>query len=142
RHLFDWLAEGVLTVDDEPSIYVHHQTFADAAGQVVTRKGFLGAIRLADYDEKVVLPHERPLRGPKEDRLRLMKATECQLSPVFFLYGDEEGAVDDALRTALDGPAPVRIETPDGIVHELWRVTDREAIAFVQRFLTEQSVLI
>ena len=122
RHLFDWLAEGVLTIDDEPAVYVHYQTFRDQTGAEVTRRGFLAAIRLADYSERVVLPHERTLRGPKEDRLRLMKATECNLSPVFFLYSDPESRVDGVLARAIAESEAIRVQTADGIVHELWRV--------------------
>ena len=141
RYLFDWLAQGVLTIDDEPSIYVHYQTFEDSSGKQITRRGFLASIRLADYDERVVLPHERTLRGPKEDRLRLMKATECNLSPVFFLYSDPQSRIDTALAAAIEGAEPTRVETPDGIVHALWRVTGPLA-GDIAKFLAPESVLI
>ena len=51
-----------------------------------------GAVRLSEFGEGVVFPHEQTLSGPKEDRFRLMLATEMSLSPVFLLYdlpGDE-----------------------------------------------------
>jgi uncharacterized protein (DUF1015 family) len=143
RYLMDWLAEGVMRFEDKPAIYVHHQTFTDAAGNTYTRKGFLAAIRLAEYDEKIVLPHERTLRGPKVDRLELMKATECHLSPVFLLYDDTEGAVDDMLESAVSGSDAVRIETEDdGIEHVLWTCTDEEVIAQVTAQLADDQVLI
>lgn len=142
RWLFDWLAEGTLTIDDRPTLYVHHQTFENAAGETVTRRGFLANIRLADYDEEIVLPHERTLRGPKADRLALMKATECNLSPVFFLYSDPESTIDAAMQAAIADQEPARVQTPDGIVHELWRVTDPAAQATVTRFMKAESVLI
>lgn len=142
RYLFDWIAAGVLTIDDAPSVYVHHQTFADASGTRVTRRGFLANIRLADYEEGVVLRHERTLRGPKEDRLALMKATETNLSPVFFLYRDRESFVDTALTACIDGLTPASTTTADGIHHELWRVTDADVIAKVSEFLRAEQVLI
>lgn len=142
RYLFDWIATGALTIDDAPSIYVHHQTFQNHAGEQVTRRGFLANIRLADYDERVVLPHERTLRGPKEDRLALMKATETNLSPVFFLYSDPASAVDDSLTAVIEGAVPASTTTPDGILHELWRVTDADVIAKVTSFLAAEQVLI
>ncbi len=143
RYLMDWLAEGVLRFEDKPAIYVHHQTFTDEAGNTFTRKGFLAAIRLAEYDEKVVLPHERTLRGPKIDRLELMKATECHLSPVFFLYDDAEGAIDNVLESSVAGDDAVRIHTEhDDIEHVLWTCTDEEVIAQVTDQLAGEAVLI
>ena len=142
RYLMDWLADGTMTVEDAPALYLHHQTFTDArTGKKVTRKGFLGRIRLAEYEEGIVLPHERTLKGPKIDRLELMKATETNLSPVFFLYDDEKSTVDKALAKAKAGEA-LRVETSDGIVHELWAVHDPEAQRVVGEFMADQSVLI
>ncbi len=142
RWMFDWLSDGTLTTDDEPTIYVHHQTFEDATGETVTRRGFLANIRLATYDEEIVLPHERTLRGPKKDRLALMKATESNLSPVFFLYSDPESTIDEVLEAAIAGQTAARVETDDGIVHELWRVTDPAAHATLMEFMEPESVLI
>lgn len=143
RYLMDWLAEGVLKFEDRPAIYVHHQTFTDDAGNTYTRKGFLAAIRLAEYDEEVVLPHERTLRGPKVDRLKLMKETECHLSPVFFLYDDPESAVDEVLERSVADSQGVRIETEeDGIEHVLWTCTDDDVIAQVTAQLADEQVLI
>ncbi len=142
RYLMDWIASGAVTIDREPSVYVHHQTFLNAAGEQVTRRGFLANIRLAEYDESVVLPHERTLRGPKEDRLALMKATETNLSPVFFLYSDPESTLDTALAAAVASSTPASTTTADGIHHELWRVTDPGIIARVTAFMAPQQVLI
>lgn len=142
RHLMDWLAEGVLKFEDRPAVYVHHQTFEDSAGNTYTRRGFLAAIRLADYDEGVVLPHERTLRGPKVDRLELMKETECHLSPVFLLYDDEGGEVDGLLEGAVKGSEGLRIETEDGIEHVLWTCKDSDVQAQVASRLVDEAVLI
>lgn len=138
--IFDWISDGVLSID-EPSVYRHEQTFADETGSVVTRRGFFATIRLADYEEKVVLPHERTLKGPKIDRLNLMKETECHLSPVFFLYDDPDSQVDKTLADNSDEPL-ADITTADGIRHILWRVTDPAAIATVQEVFKPQPVLI
>ena len=139
--LFDWLAEGELTIDREPALYVHEQTFTDEGGETITRRGFFSTVELADYEEKIVLPHERTLKGPKIDRLNLMKATECQLSPVFFLYDDPESTIDTAL-AAVQGDPWSDVTTADGIRHVTWRVTDPASIETVQSFLREKPILI
>lgn len=143
RHLMDWLATGVLRVEDAPSFYVHHQTFEDGKGSEVTRRGFISLVGLAEYDEGIVLPHERTLRGPKVDRLELMKATECNLSQIFMLYDDPESSIDALLDAAVANQAPLLdITTEDGIAHTLWGVSDEALVAKVQAFFEGKSLLI
>ncbi|RAL23937.1 DUF1015 domain-containing protein [Lujinxingia litoralis] len=143
RYMFDWLAQGVMIVEPEPAIYVHVQEFEDEAGQVYRRQGFMALVRLADYEERVVLPHERTLKGPKADRLELMKATDANLSQIFFLYDDEEGDVDRPLYGAIEGEAAaLDIRTEDGIRHQLWAVRDEAVQQAVQAGLKERPLLI
>jgi uncharacterized protein (DUF1015 family) len=144
RNLFDWLAEGVLTVDDEPGLYVHYQNFDDDQGREYTRRGFLGVVRLSDYEENVVLPHERTLNGPKEDRLELMKSVDANLSPVFLLYDDPDGEVDDLLADQIDVDEPlVDIATePNDVRGRLWPVFDEETEAKLNEIFQDKKLLI
>ena len=144
RHLFDWIAEGILVVDRSPSIYIHEQEFVDETGTRYIRRGFISLVKLEDYEDNVVLPHERTLKGPKEDRLQLMKATECNLSQIFFLYDDPPSAVDEVLfKKVDDGAAPeVDITTDDGISHRLWSVTDEVKHSQVAEQLKGSPLLI
>src|SRR5690606_7748210 len=76
-----WRDEGVLVRDEEPAFYVYAQTFTPPGGGArITRRGFLGLVKLEPFDKKVVLPHERTLSGPKEDRLKLFRATKTNFS--------------------------------------------------------------
>ncbi len=142
RYLVDWLARGELQQDHKPGLYLHHQTFEDVEGQVHTRKGFLGLVRLAEYDQEVVLPHERTLRGPKIDRLKLMKACECNMSPVFLLYEDPDREVARLLEAARDDQVAMDVTTDDDIRHQLWSVFDGEAQCKVAGVLEDTQVLI
>jgi uncharacterized protein (DUF1015 family) len=143
RHMMDWLAEGILAQDAQPGMYAHHQTFTDAHGDEHTRKGFLGAVRLATYDEEIVLPHERTLRGPKVDRLELMKACDSNLSPIFFLYDDPERKVDAVLEANLDVSDELDLTTEhDDIRHQTWPVLNPKAQAEIGSILEGTQVLI
>src|SRR5690554_6410467 len=143
RHLMDWLATGQLRQDDRPGLYVHEQTFADAQGQKHTCHGFLGAVRLADYHEKIVLPHELTLSGPKADRLELMKNCEANLSPIFFLYDDPDGKVDALLEAHREKEQEHDVTTStDGIRHRLWPVIDADAQSEVAEILKDAQLLI
>jgi uncharacterized protein (DUF1015 family) len=87
-----WLSERVLVREAKPALYIYHQTF-EHEGRKYTRKKFIARLRLASFSEGVILPHERTFGGPKEDRLALMKATRCNLSPIFGLYSDPQNEV-------------------------------------------------
>ncbi len=89
RLLASWTAEGILRPDARESFYVYEQQFG-YAGQRYTRRGFFAAVRLEPFERRVVLPHEKTLSAPKEDRRRLLRATRTQISPVFGLYRDAE----------------------------------------------------
>ncbi len=142
RHLMDWLGTGVLHIEDAPALLVHVQEFSDENGVRHTRRGFICLTRLSEYEEGVVLPHERTLKGPKIDRLDLMKATECNLSQVFFLYDDPDRKVDSVLGNPPEDVAILDITTPDGIRHRMWPAFDEAVHAQVSAALADKPILI
>ena len=95
-----WLQKGVLVQDEKPAYYVMKQRFTAPDGSSLERIGFFGELELAEYEERVVLPHERTLAGPKADRLRLLRASEANLSSVFMLYQDRENEMAAILASA------------------------------------------
>jgi uncharacterized protein (DUF1015 family) len=86
----NWLDSGVLVPDDGEAYWAVRQDYVGPDGVARTRTGLFASLRVEPYDRKVVLPHERTHRGPKEERLRLLRATNVQLEPIFLLH---EGAV-------------------------------------------------
>jgi uncharacterized protein (DUF1015 family) len=80
-----WRGEGVL-VEEGPALWCLSQDYVGPDGVARTRNGIVAALRLESYDRRVVLPHERTHRGPKEGRLRLLRATRAELEPIFLLH--------------------------------------------------------
>src|SRR3984885_6425800 len=139
--LSEWRAGGVLTRDSEPGFYRYDQSFLPPAGEgkAITRRGFLALVRLEPLSAGIVLPHERTLTGPKEDRLKLFRATKANLSPGFMLYRDARGALDSPLAT---GAALAEWDTADGVHHALAKVTTPDAIAAITQGVSKSSLLI
>ncbi|WP_225845862.1 DUF1015 domain-containing protein [Streptomyces sp. HPF1205] len=150
RALDRWLAEGVLTADPRPGLYVYEQLDGDARLQ----RGVIGALRLTPPEEGVVLPHEDVMPGPVADRAALMRATAANLEPLLLAYRDGKGAggsegngdvgatariVD---RTATEAPPLLSTTTSDGVRHRLWSLTDPADIAAVQADLAPRQALI
>ena len=144
RTLAAWLKEGVLGRDLKPAIYRYHQVFASAelGGQSVTRRGFIAAVRLHEFAERIILPHERTLKGPKIDRLKLWGATQSHLSQIFTLYSDPAGEADRAFAAAEAQKPVIDGTTEDGTRHRVWRVDDTEVIATVKRLMAPLKLYI
>jgi uncharacterized protein (DUF1015 family) len=136
-----WTADGVLRVDPTPAFYLYEQEF-ESMGRRSVQRGFLAAVRLEPFERRIVLPHERTLSGPKEDRRKLILATRTQTSPLFGLYRDPDARAAAVLDAAFEAPALVDTATPDGHRHRLWRLEDRAAIGRLQRILRDKQIVI
>ena len=135
-----WRAEGVLTRDDEPAFYRYDQSFSPPGGGARrTRRGFLALVKLVPFSSRVVLPHEKTLSGPKEDRLKLFRATRTNLSPGFMLYKDPQRTLDAPLARA---ETLTELVTADGIEHAIAKVRDRDAIRAIVEGVARSSLLI
>jgi uncharacterized protein (DUF1015 family) len=137
-----WRAEGALVADDEPAIWALVQDYTAPDGRRMTRHGFFAAVRVEDYGPGRIRPHERTHPGPKEDRLRLTRATATNLSPIFSLYSDPEQRAWGALAPALDAPPWGEFTDEDGTRNRVWRVADPDVIATVQDALAGAELLI
>jgi len=137
-----WQRDGVLVRDDQPALWALEQDYTGPDGRRRTRHGFFARVKVEDYGAGRIRPHERTHPGPKEDRLRLTRATHANLSPIFSLYDDPAGAAWGALAPHVETEPWAQVGDEDGTVHRLWRVTDPEALAAVQAALAPAELLI
>jgi uncharacterized protein (DUF1015 family) len=134
-----WRAEGAVVRDDEPALWALTQDYTGPDGRSLTRHGVFARVRVEDYGPGRIRPHERTHPGPKEDRLRLTRATKANLSPIFSLYDDPTGATGAVLSAA----DPVgELTDDDGTVNRLGRVSDPAAIEAFQQALAPAELLI
>ncbi|HEV3283583.1 MAG TPA: DUF1015 domain-containing protein [Solirubrobacteraceae bacterium] len=137
-----WQLQGALVRDEEPAIWAHSQDYSGPDGRTLTRRGFFCRVRIEEYGPGRVRPHERTHPGPKEDRLRLTRATRANISPIFSLYSDPTEAAWRALAPATERPPWGEVSDADGTVHRIWRVSDPAAIEAVQRAAGGAELLI
>ena len=142
--LGDWLESGALKRDADISIYRVHQVYShEACGpKPVTRKGFIAAVRLHDFDENIVRRHELTLKGPKIDRLNLWKETDCHLSQIFSLYRDEERSIDELFLDIEKSDPDFEGTTDDGTLHRCWCVSESSLIDKVSGLLQDKPLYI
>ena len=137
--LNEWLSLGALERDAEPSIYAVLQEF-EVAGEKKRRLGFSCAVRLEDYENRTVLPHENILAKPMGDRLNLMQATKSNFDSVFGLYSNSR--VPEIIRPFTEREPDACAVDQDGVVCKLWKISDAAAIKAVQDELGNESILI
>jgi uncharacterized protein (DUF1015 family) len=124
RTLAAWRSDGTLRKDVRPALYLYEQTYRIPGTEVErTQRGFFGRLRLEPFGEGV-LPHERTLSGPKEDRYRLLRATGINTSPVMAIYEDPGGTSQARLAEVAGSPAAVEVRDDDGVTHRLWVIPD------------------
>ena len=120
-----WRSDGILQKDQRPAIYVYEQTYrAPSSAEDRTQRGFFARLRLEAFGEGGVLPHERTLEGPREDRYRLLKATGVNTSPVVALFDDPSGDATVILAASTERPPDVDVTDDDRVRHRLWRIED------------------
>ena len=85
----------------------------------------------------MVRPHERTLKGPKEDRLALLAATKADLELVFLLTRAPLTAALSTRRT----PA-LSATDPDGVRHDAFRISDYAAHVELQGLVKNAEAII
>jgi uncharacterized protein (DUF1015 family) len=137
-----WQAQGILRTDPTPSIYPLEQTFFAPDGRQLTRRGFLAAVRLHEFSEGIIVPHEKTLVAPKADRLEILRAVKANLSPLFGLYRDEKGTTARALARACEREPVQDAASDDGVHNRLWRTDEPEVITAIQALVRDQRIFI
>lgn len=139
--LDEWLERSVLRVETSPAFYLYDQYF-ELDGQRVRRRGFLGALRLYQEGRGIVRPHEKTIPKDKTDRLRLLRITRVNTSPIFGLFEDRGGEVTESLEAWMArGPARFVAEArTDTERHLLWTLDDRPLIQKLAGLLKEKRI--
>jgi len=141
RNLGEFFDKEVLDKDSAPGIYVYFQDF-DLQGKRYHRRGFICALRLQPYEDKVVLPHEKTHKGPKIDRLNMLRLTRKDLEPGFILYPDPRRDVAEVLEKAARGKPLLEVLDEDGVTSRIWKLEDPKMIKKMQAALGDRQVVI
>ncbi|MDD5072740.1 MAG: DUF1015 domain-containing protein [Candidatus Omnitrophica bacterium] len=139
--LEEWIDKGILVRDPRESVYIYDQEYADG-GRKRHRLGFISLARLEEDRTKGFLPHERTFRGPKLDRLNLMKETGANLSPIFSIVIDENKKVMNILRDFIKKNRPAVDVRFEGTRNRIWLMSEAAAIRKLQRSVKSKRALI
>ena len=137
----DWLDQRVLVPEPSRSMYLVEETFTHE-GEPRSRLGLMAAVRLVDFSEGAILPHEFTRPGPKADRLALMKAARCNFSPIMSLYDDSDGDVAGWLAETRRRP-PALVAAPDGQPqYRMWVEDRRERLSALSELFASKQLFV
>ncbi|MBU0477071.1 DUF1015 domain-containing protein [bacterium] len=139
--LNQWLSSDIIKRDECLSIYIYQQIFS-IDGEDIIRTGFICLLKLEEFKHGTILPHEKTLSAPKEDRLRLMNACKANLSQIFGLYQDTNHTISQILKKYTSDSPIIDITDIKGEKHKLWAVRDKNDIAAITSVLKNKKVFI
>lgn len=142
RYFREWKSEGILVDDDELSFYLCEQVFRTPSGEKRRRRGFFAAAKIEDGPNSKIRAHEQTFPGPKADRLRLLRASQCNLSPVFMLCPDPDKRVVSFLSEKMRKRPIEQFTDYDGVETRLWICQSLSDVQRLQEAVRGQSLLI
>ena len=138
-----WISDGTLAQDATPRYYIYDQSFNAPDGKNYTRRALIGLVKLEPFENRVVLPHEKTHAGPKADRLNLMRECHANLSPIFLLYADPTGDIEQIMESFTDTHQPdIDCAETFGSTHQLWCLDDTERNNEIQNLFSSKPLLI
>ena len=138
-----WRSDGTLQQDTTPRYYIYDQSFNAPDRKDYTRRALIGLVKLEPFENRVVLPHEKTHAGPKIDRLNLMRQCHANLSPIFLLYADPAGEIEQIMESFTDERSPeIDCEETFGSTHRLWCLDDAEHNNQIQKLFSSKPLLI
>lgn len=125
--LDSWQEQGILMTEKKPAIYIYEEEFT-AYGKRQSVKGMICRVKIEEFSKGIILPHEFTLSKAKEDRLNLMKATNCNFSQIYSLYMQQGNDTTAKLDKLSQGKPNIEVTDNDGVTHKMWIVTDEKEI--------------
>jgi uncharacterized protein (DUF1015 family) len=135
--LATWRAEGVLVATPQPILAAYEMRFR-LHGAARRLRGVVAAVDLEDWGGSI-MPHERTMDGPVEDRLRLLRELRVDLSCIESVYLGPDQTVEAWLDRATSSEPDASVVDDDGVEHRAWFLPADERVA---RALGEHDLMI
>jgi uncharacterized protein (DUF1015 family) len=139
--LEQWLNQGILEIDDTPTIYLHDHYFSHQ-GKRYKRRGITVRVKLEEWDKMVVRPHEGTLARPRSDRVSLLWACQANTSPILALFEDRKQKISSILISQARKKPTMYISNADGESQKVWAITEPAIIDQICKHLAPQPLYI
>lgn len=137
-----WLQEGILVQDNKPTIYGYYQQY-QVNGQTKVRKGFIALGKLVEFGKGGVHPHERTLVGPKQDRLKMMRAVGASTGQIFMLYSDPKQRINSIMdKFAAEHRPDIVARDEYNVIHKVWKIQEPKLLARITKLMKGRDIFI
>jgi uncharacterized protein (DUF1015 family) len=136
-----WRAQRILIQDPVPNLYLYRQRYL-LESNYKECTGLFARVRVEEFSEGGILPHEDIMPKPLSDRLRLLERTRTNLSAVETLYSDPAEKLKEPILREMERFPLAQFQTADGVAHDLWGVSDEKFISKVSSFLSKKPLYI
>lgn len=139
-----WIDEKRIVRDAEPGFYLYKQVFSVKTGEAFSehvRTGIVVLVRLAEYADGVVQPHEYTLSGPKQDRYELLEETRCNTGMIFGIVPDDGTLYNAILETEPSFPVGEFTDS-NQVRHFLSRNSDERIFKRLKEMISGRTILI
>jgi uncharacterized protein (DUF1015 family) len=137
----EWLKDKVLVQAKDPAVYFYSQQYI-IRGERKTRLGFIALLRLGEKGTPV-FGHENTRLKAKEDRLKILKKTNANLSPIFVVLKDEKRIIQRVFDQYIAGRPPfIEATDKEKTIHKLWSVEEKEILEFIQSGVKKEDAFI
>lgn len=134
-----WIHDNVLIDDEQECLYLYEQDFTVVAKKY-KRFGVLG---LLDMDKKgVVFPHEYTLQAPKEDRKKIIREVEANLSPIFIMVPKKLKYLHQIYNSYSHKKPFEKFKDLDGNVNMIWKISDKKIIEKICKEIENNKLVI
>ena len=142
RIFSEWRNGSILIQDEKPAIYFYKQEYK-SCGQKYSRLGFISLMHLRDGEESRVKPHENTHAHAVEDRFKLWRGLNANLSCIFVCYSDRQKKIEKIFTKKVLAQQPLAdIVDDDGVGHRLWRLDDMAIIDEINASIGGQHLFI
>jgi uncharacterized protein (DUF1015 family) len=137
-----WREQGILLRDPQPALYDYEIDYTEPPGLTKRRHGFICLVRLQEFSQGSIRPHERTFAATKSERLNLMCACNASVSQIFALYSDPGEVVRGELAVGREERPVAAFTDEAGTRHRLWRVTAPEVVKGVAALMGEKPLFL
>lgn len=141
EYFADLVSKEVLIQDEKPNLYLYEQEFK-IGRKKFRRLGLICRVKIEEYSNRVILPHEATLKKPKEDRFNLIKSTGLNICPVFGLYEDSDKKISRYFKKITLCEPFVKFTDEYQITHTLWKISFSTEIEEIGQMFGEKKVLL
>jgi uncharacterized protein (DUF1015 family) len=142
RTLQQWKVDGIIRKDHLPGIYAYYQYFTlPGSPKEFCRKGFISNIKIADWEEKIILRHESTMPHSVSDRKDILNETQLNISPTHGLYTDANHLLEPFLDECINNPI-YEVEDYQGVRDVLGVIHDAEIISKFVALIKDKQIIL